>query len=91
VLGSTERLGEALRADDNCRVIAPRLDAQHQVAVLEDGLADQLIGAPQLVNCAEDAGGLEDPENPAALRGLLDGGDVERDLDLVGDDQVAAA
>jgi hypothetical protein len=32
-----ERLGEAVRADDHRRVVAPRLDVQHQVAVLENG------------------------------------------------------
>ena len=40
VAGLSERLGEAARADDNRRVVASRLDVEHQVAVLEDGVAD---------------------------------------------------
>lgn len=38
--GLNERLGEAARADDNRRVVASRLDVEHQVAVLKDGVAD---------------------------------------------------
>ena len=50
VAGVNERLGEAARADDNRRVVASRLDVQHQVAVLEDRVAVQLAGGRQLGN-----------------------------------------
>jgi hypothetical protein len=40
VAGSNERLGEAARADDNRPVVGSRLDVEHQVAVLEDGVPD---------------------------------------------------
>jgi hypothetical protein len=40
VAGLIERLGEAARADDDRRVVASRFDVEHQVAVLEDGVAD---------------------------------------------------
>lgn len=40
VAGLNERLGETARADDNRRVVPSRLDVEHQVAVLEDGVAD---------------------------------------------------
>ena len=38
--GLNERLSEAARADDNRPVVPARLDMEHQVAVLEDGVAD---------------------------------------------------
>ena len=38
--GLKESPSEAARADDNRRVVASRLDVEHQVAVLEDGVAD---------------------------------------------------
>jgi len=40
VAGLKEGLGEAARADDNRPVVRSRLDMEHQVAVLEDGVAD---------------------------------------------------
>ena len=48
VAGLNERPGEAARADYNRRVVASRLDVEHQVAVLEDGVADWLAGGRQL-------------------------------------------
>ena len=50
VAGLVERLGEAARADDNRCVVPSRFDVEHQVAVLEDGVADQLAGDRQLGN-----------------------------------------
>src|SRR5947209_18907661 len=47
-LGATERLRKAARADDDRGSVMPRLDAQHQVAVVEDGVADQAVFGPQL-------------------------------------------
>ena len=46
--GLDERVGEAARADDNRRVVASPLDVEHQVAVLEGGVADWLPGGRQL-------------------------------------------
>src|SRR4051812_3318289 len=40
VAGLRERLGEAARADDDRPVVASRFDVEHQVAILEDRVAD---------------------------------------------------
>ena len=40
VAGLKERLSAAARADDNRPVVRSRLDMEHQVTVLEDGVAD---------------------------------------------------
>ena len=50
VAGLDERVGQAARAYDDRRVVASRLDVEHQVAVLEDGVADWLAGGRQLGN-----------------------------------------
>ncbi len=50
VAGVNERLGEAARADDNRRVVTSPLNVEHQVAVLEDGVAEYLAADRQLGN-----------------------------------------